>query len=149
MSCFACAGGGAGPVNWYVRAHIEPDGTIRAEEIEAVCLNAVVEAPERLQQFLLHAVHDLDGLETALYYLREGILDEALQRMNMWHREFAHLGYRGWAESYFAEVQRKNQFTLPGSLSAEEQSYLEAWRSNVRGLIERSSRIVEEQNSAP
>ena len=123
--------------------------TIRAEEIDAVCLDAAVKAPERLQQFFMHAVHDLDGLEMALHCLRESIFDEALQRMNMWHTEFAHLGYRGWAESYFAEAQRKNQFTLPGFLSAEEQSYLEAWRGNMRSLIDRSSRIVEERHGAP
>ena len=60
----------------------------------------------------------------------------------MWHKEFAHLGYRGWAESYFAEVQRKNQFTLPNALTVEEQDYLDTWRAKVQSLIERSASAV-------
>jgi hypothetical protein len=78
----------------------------------------------------------------ALCYLSGGIIDEALERMSIWHKDSAHLGYKGWAESYFAEVQRKNQFTLPNVLSDEEQRYLNAWRVNVRSLIERSSAAI-------
>jgi len=116
--------------------------TPSTEEIRAAFDNPLVEAPERLQAFFANTVYDLDGLDTALCFLSGGVVDEALDRMGMWHKEFAHLGYRGWAESYFAEAQRKNQFTLPNILSREEREYLEHWREKVRNLIERSAEVA-------
>jgi hypothetical protein len=112
------------------------------EEIRAAFDSPLLEAPERLQTFFANAGYDLDGLETALGYLSAGIVGEAVERMTLWHGEFAHLGYKGWAESYFAEVQRKNQFTLPNALSLDEQAYLDTWRAKVRSLIERSAEAV-------
>jgi hypothetical protein len=106
----------------------------------------LVEAPERLKTFFAESIYDLEGLDLALGYLSAGVVDEALDRMNMWHKEFAPFGYIGWAERYFAEVQRKNQFTLPNILTAEEQSYLTAWRNSIRSLIDRSSSSIATPN---
>lgn len=112
---------------------------ISNEEIRAIFDDPIVEAPVRLQTFFANAIYDLDGLDTALGYLSSGLVDEALERMSMWNREGAHLGYKGWAESYFAEVQRKHQYALPNVLTREEQAYLDAWRAKLHSLIERSS----------
>ena len=115
---------------------------ISNDEVRAAFDAPLLEAPERLRTFFCHAVHDLDGLDTALGYLSAGTIDEAVARMTMWHKGHAHLGYKGWAESYFGEAQRKNQFTLPNVLTLEEQKYLDAWRAKVRSLISRSAEAV-------
>jgi len=117
-------------------------GSIADEEISAACFAPLTDAPERLGTFFGNVIYALDGLETTFYYLSSGIVEDALARMQMWHKEFAHLGYAGWAESYFAEVQRQNQFTLPNTLSTEEQAYLDSWRERVHGLIARSSELL-------
>jgi hypothetical protein len=119
-------------------------GSIAAEEIAAAFSAPLLDAPERLRAFVANAIYELDGLETTFYFLAGGAIAEAFQRMQMWHKEFAHLGYRGWAETYFAEVQRKNQFTLPNTLSTVEHAYLDASRQRVHSLIEHSSNLASE-----
>jgi len=44
---------------------------------------------------------------------------------------FAFLGFKDWAESYIAEAQRKNQFTLPNSLSTRRTA-LPRYLASVR-----------------
>jgi hypothetical protein len=115
---------------------------ITADEVRAAFDRPLIDAPARLQSFFAEAIYDLEGLDLALGFLAAGIVDEARERMRMWHKEYANLGYRGWAESYLGEVLRKNQFTLPNALTAEERSYLDRWRDSMRNLIERSSHAV-------
>ena len=116
---------------------------ISADEVRIAFDQPLLEAPERLRPFFAESVSALEGLDLAFGYLAAGIVDEALKRMTMWHKEFAPLGYKSWAELYFAEVQRKNQFTLPNVLTPAEETYLKRWHSEIHSLIERSSAVAE------
>jgi hypothetical protein len=108
------------------------------DEVRAAFDKPLIEAPVRLQDYFAEVIRELDGLDTALSYLSSGITAEALERMHIWHPEFEHLGFGGWAEAYFAEAQRKCKFVLPNTLTASERKYLDAWRSSVLSIVERS-----------
>ena len=118
------------------------------QRIRSAFLSSLQEAPTTLHPYFLAVTHELDGLETALFAIAQGLTEAVPERMQIWHPDLASGGYRSWAAAYFARADATSESELPDELDAAERKFLEHWRNEVLALINDSA-VAYESKGAP
>jgi hypothetical protein len=113
------------------------------QRVRRAFLSSPENAPISLHPYFRAVTHELDGLETALFAIAQGLPEVVPERMDIWHPDLAAGGYRSWAQAYLARAEAACESELPDELSALEQQFLAHWRNEVLNLINDSAATYE------
>jgi len=109
------------------------------QRIKWTFLSSLQDAPIVLQPFYRTITHKLDGLETSLFAIAQGVKDAVPEEMQIWHPDLAGDGYHSWARAYFARAEAAAESDLPDKMESAEQIFLEQWRKEVLALIDEAA----------